>query len=363
MPQLVALDAQPGPAFVEALQRAWDAGDAVFPVDPRLPAAVRDGLVSAMGVGEAVEPGDALVVATSGSTGDPKGVVLTHTAVAASGWASSRRLGVDPSSDRWLSCLPLAHIGGLSVACRALLTGTPLTFDVEDLAATLVSLVPTQLDRMDVTRFRTVLLGGSSDWRRERPGNVVRSYGLTEAGSGVVYDGWPLDSVEVRVADDGEVWLRGPTLLRCYRDGTDPKDPDGWLPTGDLGTFGVDGRLSVHGRAADVIVTGGEKVWPAPVEAALRSHPEVADIAVIGRPDDEWGQRVVAYVVPVDAAQPPTLDALREHVKERLPSWCAPREVILVDTFPRTSLGKLRRPVLEEEFRRTQPNSSSKSGE
>lgn len=338
MGRLVAVEAVPGQAFVTALLQAWDAGDSVFPVDPRLPAAARPSFDPPL------DDRDALVVATSGSTGEPKGVVLTHEAVLASAWASSRRLAVDPTTDCWLSCLPLAHVGGLSVVTRALLTGTPLTFDVEDERATLVSLVPTQVERMQVDRFRAVLVGGSADWRTDRPDNVVRTYGMTETGSGVAYDGVPLDGVELRVADDGEVWVRGPMLLRCYDDGTDPKDADGWLPTGDVGALGDDGRLTVHGRAADVIVTGGEKVWPAAVEDALRGHPLVADVAVAGRPDDEWGQRVVAFVVP--AGEAPELETLRGWVKDRLPAWCAPRELVVVDALARSALGKLRRTVL-----------------
>ncbi|HVF73904.1 MAG TPA: AMP-binding protein [Acidimicrobiales bacterium] len=342
MPRLVPLDATLAPDFVSALRRVWDAGDAALPVDPRLSRPAVEAVLASMRVGEAVEDGDALVVPTSGSTGEPKGVVLTHGAVAASATAASQRLGVD-DSDRWLACLPLAHIGGLSVVTRAMVTGTALTFDVDDPAATLVSLVPTQVERMDVTRFRAVLVGGSADWRRDRPPNVLRTYGLTEAGSGVAYDGVPLDGVEVRVDDDGQVWLRGPMLLRCYRDGADPKDGEGWFPTGDAGRF-EDGRVHIEGRMGDVIVTGGEKVWPAPVEAVLRTHPQVADVAVVGRPDDEWGRRVVAVVVP--AGEPPSLDSLRGWVKERLPAWCAPREVEVVDALPRTAIGKVRRAEL-----------------
>lgn len=332
MTRLVALDAKPGPDFVGALLAAWDAGDAVFPVDPRLP--------TPPSFDPPLEPGDALVVATSGSTGEPKAAVLTHEAVAAAAAATSARLAVGPAVDRWLCCLPLAHVGGLSVVTRALLTGTPLAFEGP---ATLVSLVRTQLSRMDVTRFRAVLLGGGAP-PPDVPDNVVVTYGMTETGGGVVYDGVPLDGMDVRVDDAGQLHLRGPMLLRCYDDGTDPKDADGWFPTGDLGAIDDDGRVVVHGRAADVIVTGGEKVWPGPVEDVLRTHPYVADVAVAGRPDDEWGERVVAYVVPAD--RPPTLDELRAVVKESLPAWCAPRELVLVDTLPRTALGKLRRHTL-----------------
>jgi O-succinylbenzoic acid--CoA ligase len=335
--RLLPIEAVPGWSFVDALRRAWDDGDAVLPVDPRLPTPARRALLAALGADEPVDDGDALVVATSGTTGEPKGVVLTHDAVVASARATSDRLAVDPASDRWLSCLPLAHVGGLSVVLRALVTGTPLTFDVDE-PATLVSLVATQLLRTETSRFRTIVLGGAAP-PEDRPPNCVTTYGMTETGSGVVYDGVPLAGVGVR-AVDGELHVRGPMLLRAYRDGADPKDADGWLPTGDAGSV-VDGVVHVDGRIGDVIVTGGEKVWPASVERAVRRLASVADVAVAGRPDPEWGQRVVAWVVPNGDA--PTLDEVRDAVKGELPAYAAPKQLVVVAELPRTALGKVRR--------------------
>ena len=364
MPHLVALDLAGGQGFVDELRRAWDAGDAVLPIDQRLPHAAKIELMTRLGAGWVVdshgrhrtadgrptEPGDAAVLATSGSSGDPKGVVLTHSAIAASADATSARIGVRPD-DHWLACLPLSHVGGLSVVFRALHRGTPLTvhptFDpaaVEHSGATLVSLVATALRRIDPTHFRVIVLGGSRP-PADRPANSVATYGMTETGSGVVYDGVPLDGVEVRVVD-GELELRGDMLLRCYRDGTDPKRPDGWFPTGDLGDLAADGRVTVHGRRGDLIISGGENVWPERVEAALRSHPGIADVAVYGRDDDEWGQVVTALVVPVDAATAPGLEELRDHVKSTLPAFCAPRRVVSCPEIPRTTLGKIRRAEL-----------------
>ncbi|MGQ0616360.1 MAG: class I adenylate-forming enzyme family protein [Acidimicrobiia bacterium] len=361
MARLVPLVATGTVTFVDDLRRAWDDGDAVLPVDPRLPRPAADRLLAALGAGEPVETGDALVVATSGTTGEPKGAVLTHDAVAASAWATSARLAVDPGLDTWLACLPLAHVGGLGVVARALVTGTPLVvhdgFDAAAVQAaadrgeaTLVSLVPTALGRLlDPARFRRIVLGGSTP-PPGRPANAVATYGLTESGSGVVYDGFPLAGVDVAVrpgpAGDNEVHLRGPMLLRAYRDGTDPKDAGGWFPTGDLGSVDPGtGELTVFGRAADLIVTGGEKVWPAAVEAVLAGVPGVREVAVVGRPDPEWGQRVVAVVVPDDSGRRPSLDRLRAAAKEALGPWAAPREVEYADGLPRTALGKRRRPA------------------
>jgi O-succinylbenzoic acid--CoA ligase len=289
-------------------------------------------------------------------------------AVEASAQATSDRLEVDPGRHRWLACLPLAHIGGLSVVARALVTGTPLTvlpgFDPEVVAAmgrngaaTHVSLVANALQRLDASVFTTILLGGGAP-PEEVPPNVVVTYGMTESGSGVVYDGRPLTGVEVAIGEgspgggaEGEVLLRCPMLLRAYRDGTDPRvrGPDGaggWLPTGDAGEIASDGRLSVSGRMADVIVSGGEKVWPADVEQALAALPEIEDVAVWKRSDLEWGERVVAWVVPSDHAAPPSLARLRDHVAQRLPPWSAPKEIVLVKALPRTHSGKVRRHLL-----------------
>src|SRR5438874_2120715 len=181
----------------------------------------------------------------------------------------------------------------------------------------------------------------------ELPANVVTSYGLTETCGGCVYDGRPFAGVETRIADDGQILVRGPVLLRGYRDGTDPKTVDGWLATGDAGSLDGEGRLRVDGRLTDLIITGGENVWPAAIEKVLRQHPRVGEVAVGGRPDPEWGERVVAWVIAVRDSDPPTLDDLRSLVKAHLPAPAAPRELVLVDDLPRTRSGKVRPPERE----------------
>jgi len=355
---------------VDQLRRAWDAGDAVLPVDLRLPPPARARLLDALAPdvvvgpdgsqrrrgGRPTEDGDALVVATSGTTGEPKGVVLTHDAVQASALATTRRLAATPGSDRWLACLPLSHVGGLAVVTRSIHSGVAVEvhdgFDpvaVGNAArrgATLVSLVPTALARIDPSLFRFVLVGGSAP-PPDRPPHVLATYGLTETGSGVVYEGEALEGVEVRVLG-GEVQLRGPMLLRAYRDGSDPKLAGGWLPTGDAGELDADGRLRVFGRRGEMIVTGGENVWPAAVEAVLSRHRAIAAVAVVGRADAEWGQRVTAVAVPVDGTDLPGLQELRDHVRAELPAFCAPRSVEWVDDLPRTPVGKVRRRGLDE---------------
>jgi O-succinylbenzoic acid--CoA ligase len=270
------------------------------------------------------------------------------------------------AGDRWVSCLPLAHIGGLLVLERHLVLGAPVSFRrrltrsvIAGLGeARFTSLVPTQLTRLldggaDLGRFRAILVGGSgvdaelAARAAEAGVRMVPTYGMTETCGGVVYAGRPLAGVEVRTARWGELLVRGPTLMRGYR--LDPEasvsafEPGGWLRTGDGGEVDEEGTVRVFGRLADVIVSGGEKIWPAEVETAVSSHPGVAAVLVSGSPDREWGQRVVARIVPRHRADPPTLASLREYAAASLARHKLPRELVIVERLDRTALGKIRR--------------------
>ena len=289
-----------------------------------------------------------MVVATSGTTGEPKGVVLTMAAIRAAAMMTSEALDVTIDEDKWLLCLPVAHMGGLSVVTRALITGVPITtlpnFDrrgVEAAAgrgATLVSLVPSSLRGLDASRFRAILLGGSAI-PSDRPENSIATYGLTESAGGVVYDGIALPGVEIRF-DNDEVQLRSPTLMRTYRFGVDPKTSDGWLATGDLGEMSDEGVLSIFGRKDDLIVSGGNNVYPSLVEQALATHPSIAEVAVVGRPDDKWGTAVTAIVVPADPMNPPSLDVVRGWAKAQVPFYAAPTRLELAESLPKSAIGK-----------------------
>jgi o-succinylbenzoate---CoA ligase len=293
------------------------------------------------------------VVYTSGSTGHPKAVELTYGNFQASALANAENLGVDPD-DRWLCCMPLFHVGGLSILTRSAINQTEAViherFDPEKVlhaleaeGITLISLVSTQLRRLldagleAPPDLRAALIGGGpvpSDLlkRAEQVGvPVIPTYGLTETCS-QVWTGAPLPGAEIATGPGGELLIRGPMVA--------PKAlaEDGWLHTGDRGTIDEDGILTVHGRIADTIATGGENVAAAEVEEALISHPLVEDVAVVGRPDPEWGEAVTAFVV--GSADP---DDLRAHARERLASYKVPKQIRQVDAIPRNPAGKVQR--------------------
>ena len=366
MARLIALDMPASKTFVDLVQRAWSKGDAVLPIDQRLPLAGKKKLLDAMAPselidasftasslpnGRPVQDGDALVIASSGSTGAPKGIIHTHSSILAGAQASASRLQLT-SKDHWLVCIPVSHVGGFSVIARALHTGAALTllpaFDATAVqkaaknGATHTSLVATALSRIDTSLFKNILLGGSSA-PAKLPSNVITTYGMTETGGGVVYNGEPLDNVEIKIAD-GEIFLRCPMLMRAFRDDQIIAIEDGWYATGDMGEIRENGKLSVHGRRSDMIITGGENVWPSVVEASLVSHPKIDQIVIRGTPDTTWGQRVVAYVVLNDSAQTSgakLLSDFRDHVKQSLPAFCAPQQIVVLAEIPRTSLGKV----------------------
>jgi len=365
MARLIALDMPASKTFVELVQRVWSNGDAVLPIDQRLPQHGKKLLLDAMSPSEIIDAsfdssalpdgrpmqdGEALVIASSGSTGSPKGIIHTHSSVLAGAQASASRLQLT-ASDHWLVCIPVSHVGGFSVISRAMHTGAALSlhpnFDVTAVrqaaenGATHTSLVATALSRIDTSLFKTILLGGSSA-PANLPNNVITTYGMTETGGGVVYNGEPLSNVEIKI-EEGEIYLRCPMLTCGYRNDQTLSLKDGWYATGDMGEIN-NGKLSVHGRKTDMIITGGENVWPSVVEASLSSHPMIDQVVVRGTPDANWGQRVVAYVVlnsSLNTSEESLLSNLREHVKHTLPAFCAPQQLIVLNQIPRTSLGKV----------------------
>jgi o-succinylbenzoate---CoA ligase len=352
--------------------------------DPALVAVPSDGdhqaELRALRVGSEIDDDVALVAVTSGTTGAPKGALLTAAALTASASATHDRLG-GPGS--WLLALPPHHIAGLQVLVRSVLAGSvPAELDVTSRGFDVTEL-PRAVRRLDTGRRYTalvaaqlakaltdpaaaaalaeldaVLLGGGPaprpvlDAAAAAGIAVVRTYGMSETAGGCVYDGVPLDGVLVRVPADGRIAIGGATLAKGYRNPVDPDpfaDP-GWFRTDDLGTVDQAGVLTVLGRADDAISTGGLTVLPQPVEAALCTHPAVGECAVFGLADDRLGQRVVAAIVVRGGCQPPTLEALRAHLARTLDATAAPREMHIVDALPRRGIGKVDRMALVRRF-------------
>ena len=373
MNKLVGIDMALSGEFVSALQKIWHAGDCAFPIDQRLPHAQKAHLVKDFGVQELatvngrsviahheshVAENDAVIFTTSGSSGTPKGVVHTHDSLRANANIVAHYFG-DTSAMHWLACLPPSHVGGFGVISRALLWGCKLTtisqFDaaeVERLArsgVTHTSLVATALGRIDAALFESILLGGAKP-PPALPPNVTITYGLTETMGGVVYNRTALTGIEISISADQEILVRGPVLMNRYYQPKlgHPIDSEGWLHTGDLGSMSPDNQLSVAGRRSELIISGGENIWPEVVEAALVNHPDVSDVCVVGVDDQEWGQRVVAFIVPTNTSITHALTEWREIVAESLPRYMAPRQVVIINSIPRSALGKPQRQALRE---------------
>lgn len=359
------------PTLVDALRAALDGGHAVLPLsagDPRL-----GELRARLAPERPVEEGTAVVVVTSGSTGDAKGVLLSAAALRASAQATHERLG---GPGHWLLPLPAHHIAGVQVVVRSLLAGhAPVVVEpaavgrgqafadaVRELAGSprYTSLVPTQLTRLldadpaALRGFDAVLVGGAATapalLARARTAGVrvVTTYGMSETAGGCIYDGAPLDGVRVRIRD-GLVELGGPVLAAGYR--LDPVATanafaGGWFRTTDLGVRHPDGVLEVLGRADTMINTGGVKVAPAAVEAVLAAQPGVAEACVVDLPSGEWGQLVAAAIVA--AGTPPRVPDLLDAVRAALGAAAVPKLVRFTGELPLRGPGKVDRAAVRD---------------
>lgn len=360
------------------------AGEVVLPLDANAPnlAALRAGAAPELPFGADA----AVVISTSGSTGEAKGVEISRSALRASAQATHARLG-GPGS--WLLATPAQYIGGVQVLVRSLLAGTvpgvvdlSVPFRSAGFAAAAepvlsgppgrryTAMVPTQLRTLlaeggagldALTAFDAVILGAAatSDQLRaaaiEAGVHVVPAYGMTETASGCVYDGRPLDGVRLRLAEPeagaGRVELAGPVLATGYRGRvreTGAAFRDGWFRTGDSGRIDEHGRLEVLGRTDDLINTGGVKVAPALVERALLAQAGVAEACVLGLPDEHWGQAVVAVIVPSDPDRLPDLDALRAAVRDGVGRAAVPKQVRYLEKLPLRGPGKIDKAALRQ---------------
>ncbi len=337
------------------------------------------------------------IIYTSGTSGKPKGAVLTYGNLFYSALASAYHIGHLPD-DKWLCVLPLYHVGGLSILIRAVLYGITVDlrrrFDAEEInyalthdSVTLVSLVPTMLYRLLDTRreswssrLRLVLVGGAaaSVDLIERCGEagiaVATTYGLSEAASQVATAppevalrkpgsaGRPLLFTQVRIVDEdgqvqpageyGEVLVQGPTVMQGYYNNpsaTASALGDGWLHTGDLGYLDEDGDLWIVQRRSDLIISGGENVYPAEVEAVLRAHPAVKEAVAVGVVDAEWGQKVAA-VVQLQSGCVLTEAELLAYSRAHLAGYKQPRLIRFIDELPQTASGKIERKTVQALF-------------
>jgi O-succinylbenzoic acid--CoA ligase len=388
---ITALTMKPGREQVVLIHALMKLGAVVLPLSPRLSEEERNAVFR--GARPAIELDDAgqltqteadmpllgehdmdqihCRILTGGSSGQPRTVGLTYGNHLWSAVGSAFNIGVQPD-DRWLCCLPLSHVSGLSIVMRSAIYGTAVVlhdgFDTDRVAAalqedriTVVSLVSTMLLRLldadaDLSGPRAILVGGGpvpSDALEEALGKgatVVQTYGLTEACSQVTTlsppdarrklgsAGRPLLTTHLRI-QEGEILVQGPTVAPGCA------DADGWLHTGDLGRIDDEGFLYVEDRIDDMIVTGGENVVPAEVEQVLLRHPEVVEAAVVGRDDPEWQQAVTAVVVLQSGADA-TADELRRHCAASLASFKVPKRVELAAALPRAPSGKLLRRAL-----------------
>jgi O-succinylbenzoic acid--CoA ligase len=302
-----------------------------------------------------------LTVETSGSTGEPKRVVLSRAAMRASAEATAARLG---GPGQWLLNLPPGYVAGLQVLFRSVRAGSEPVIQTDDLASgaerltgprRYVSLVPTQLHRVLVdpgetkalSTFDAVLVGGASldphlrEQAQDAGVHIVATYGMSETCGGCVYDGLPLDGVALKIGTDGRIRIGGPVVFDGYDgrpDRTRQVLEHGWFVTQDRGRIDEDGHLQVLGRVDDMVISGGVNVPANAVAARLRAHPDVRAAEVVGVPDDRWGQRVVAVVVgTLD------LDGARDWVAGQHPRAWAPRNLVHVDALPLLGNGKVDR--------------------
>ena len=377
---LLAVTATPQ-ALLPHLRDAWAGGPAVLPLDPRLPLTSRSALLAGINPGAVSRDGSIVslpfavpvpddvvaVVPTSGSTGHPKAVMLTRPALEASVTTGLARTDADPSVP-WLCALPVSHIAGLLVLLRGIVTGTPALlheeFDAERIATLAgpyhLAVVPTMLRRLleagaDPSRWGSVLVGGARvpETMREQVPQLVETYGMTETCGGCVYDGIPLPEVTVNEQADGRLRIDSPTVMAGYHlPGAGVRgrgiglNSDGSFTSEDIGHVAADGAVTVLGRDDDVIITGGEKVVASAVAARIEQHQAVVEAEVIGVPDAEWGQRVVAVVVPAQVGAILSLNLLRSFVADSMPRYAAPQDLVVTNTLPRLSNGKVDRQSL-----------------
>ncbi len=378
--------ALPNTELAPYIFECWERGEAVLPLNPALaPPETRRLMELAqpthvidadgrrpLANGKPVGEDTAAIVCTSGTTGAAKAVALSRSGLQVMGEGVATAIGAT-QDDRWLACHPLFFVAGLAILGRSWVTGVPVTvhngFDLERVmiapkveGVTIISVVPTTLRRIvqahGLGDFRAAIVGGAPlpDHQREQAlasgAEIFDAYGLTESWGGAVTNGVANNGVELTLLADDEVGLRGAPITLGYRNDdaltAESFTSDGWFRTGDVGRI-IDGKLAIVDRIKDLIITGGVNVGPTEVEAVLLQHPQVADVCVIGVADEEWGERIVACVVPSESTNPPTLEGLRNFSRQHLAVAKAPKELRLVTEIPRSPAGKPLRRILMQQ--------------
>ncbi|WP_298339624.1 AMP-binding protein [Ferrimicrobium sp.] len=368
MNKLVAIQLAPSQQLIDSIAECWANDDAVAVLDPRSPRErIRERLavlaphqlIDAAGTHDLdrdappLPPDSRIAITTSGTTGPPKAIIHTAENLLASAQSISKRLDID-RDDIWYCPLSPAYIGGLAVIARSLLLGNrvllsqrldqPSVDAARSAGATLTVAVTAALSTVTFDGFRVVLLGAQPP-PEQVPANAIVTYGMTETGSGVIYNGYPLAGVDVRIIND-IIELKGPMIAGRYRDLSPVIEEDGWLHTGDLGAWDEDGSLHVLGRASEIINSGGHKVNPLRVEAAIRSRfgRELGDLCIVGTRDDRFGEAVTLVTTGPSGL---ALSELRNQL-DTLERWELPRRIVMVDLIPRTETGKPMRKVLSQ---------------
>ncbi len=387
MNNLVAIDLPQTQDLLKLIASIWDDGDAIYFIDQRFSDKLKQQAIDSVRpkylinlegkceLNNSIEVchGDALIISTSGTTGKPKALIHTFDSLKSHSRLVNEYLKINSQKDKWIACLPLNHIGGLGVVLRSMFENFEVAIlekpdpkrinDLNREGFNLISLVITILSKIDISHFKAVVLGGMAEPEKTQD-NVFATYGLTETGGGVVYNGQTLNKVSIRIDKDSSlISVKTPTLFRGYRSlfnetlhvyeisaqGIEPELTDGYFQTSDCGFFDND-RLKILGRTDDVINTGGEKIWPGTIESEISAIEGIIEVAVVPVADVKWGHKIVAAITKQPQSKI-TVTEIANVIRDSLSDWAVPKEIKFVQELPKTSIGKIDKQAVIEMFK------------